>query len=98
MKIRCHRSLHPGLLRRPEFSVLCPPFDMEDMVSETPRLVFEALFQDTRHIDEHIKPDEYKALPSLDYTILTAPTEFGSYGLSDLQVMEECHQCEAPPC
>jgi hypothetical protein len=46
--------------------VLCPPFDMEDMVSETPRLVFEVLFQDTRHIDEHIKPDEYKALPSLD--------------------------------
>jgi Uma2 family endonuclease len=67
--------VYPGQLRRPEFSVLCPPFDMEDMVSETPRLVFEVLSEGTRHIDEHIKLDEYKALPSLDYIILMAPTE-----------------------
>ena len=65
----------PGQLRRPEPSVLCPPFDMEDMVAETPRLVLEVLFETTRRIDEHVKVDEYKAIAALDYIIVMSPTE-----------------------
>jgi hypothetical protein len=48
-----------GQLRRPELSVLCPPFDMEDTVSETPRVVLEVLSDTTRRTDEHVKVDEY---------------------------------------
>ena len=50
--------VYPGQLRRPELSVLCPPFDMEDVVSETPHLVLEVLSETTRRIDEHVKVDE----------------------------------------
>jgi Uma2 family endonuclease len=67
--------VYPGQLRRPELSVLCPPFDMEDMVSETPRLVLEVLSETTRRIDEHVKVDEYKGIAALDYIILMSPTE-----------------------
>src|SRR4029077_16931128 len=67
--------VYPGQLRRPELSVLCPPFDMEDMVSETPRLVLEVLSETTRRIDEHVEVDEYKGLAVLDYIILMSPTE-----------------------
>ena len=67
--------VYPGQLRRPELSVLCPPFDMEDMVSERPRLVLEVLSETTRRIDEHVKVDEYKGIVVLDYIILMSPTE-----------------------
>jgi Uma2 family endonuclease len=67
--------VYPGQLRRPELSVLCPPFDMEDMVSETPRLVLEVLSETTRRIDEHVKVDEYKGVAALDYIILMSPNE-----------------------
>lgn len=65
----------PGQLRRPELSVLCPPFDMADMVSEAPHLVLEVLSDTTRRIDEHVKLDEYKGIASLDTIILMSPTE-----------------------
>jgi Uma2 family endonuclease len=48
---------------------------MEDMVSETPRLVLEVLSETTRRIDEHVKVDEYKGIAALDYIILMSPTE-----------------------
>jgi Uma2 family endonuclease len=67
--------VYPGQLRRPEVSVVCPPFDMDEMVSGTPRLVLEVLSDGTRRIDEHIKLDEYKALASMDYIVLMSPTE-----------------------
>jgi Uma2 family endonuclease len=67
--------VYPAQLRRPELSVLCPPFDMEDMVSETPRLVLEVLSETTRRLDEHVKVDEYKGIAALDYIILMSPTE-----------------------
>ena len=67
--------VYPGQLRRPELSVLCPPFDMEDMVSATPCLVLEVLSETTRRLDEHVKVDEYKSIAALDYIILMSPTE-----------------------
>jgi Uma2 family endonuclease len=68
-------QVYPGQLRRPELSVLCPPFDMEEMVTSTPRLVFEVLSDSNRRIDEYVKLDEYKGLASLDYVILMSPRE-----------------------
>lgn len=68
-------QVYPGQLRRPELSVLCPPFDMEDMVSNAPRLVLEVLSDNTRRVDEYVKLDEYKAVASLDYIILMSPRE-----------------------
>ena len=68
-------QVYPGQLRRPELSVLCPPFDVEEMVTSTPRLVFEVLPDSTRRIDEYVKLDEYKGLTSLDYIILMSSRE-----------------------
>jgi len=66
-------QVYPGQLRRPELSVLCPPFDMEEMVIGTPRLVLEALSDSNTRIDEYVKLDEYNAMASLDYIILMSP-------------------------
>ena len=62
-------QVYPGQLRRRELSVQRPPFDMEDMVSSTPRLRLEVLSDSTRRVDEYVKPDEYKGIASLDYII-----------------------------
>ena len=63
----------PGQLRRPDVSVLCPPFDQEAMTSDRPRLVVEVLSDSTEHIDRLLKLDEYKSLESLDYIVLADP-------------------------
>jgi Uma2 family endonuclease len=68
-------QVYPGQLRRPELSVLCPPFDMEDMVSGTPRLVLEVLSDSTKRIDQYVKLDEYQGVASLDTIILMSPRE-----------------------
>ncbi len=68
-------QVYPGQLRRPELSVLCPPFDMEEMVTSTPLLVLEVLSDSNKRIDEYVKLDEYKALASLDTIILMSPRE-----------------------
>jgi Uma2 family endonuclease len=68
-------QVYPGQLRRPELSVLCPPLDMEEMVTTTPRLVLEVLSDSNRRVDEYVKLDEYKAVVSLDYIILMSPRE-----------------------
>jgi Uma2 family endonuclease len=68
-------QVYPGQLRRPELSVLCPPIDMEEMVTSTPRLVREVLSDSNRRVDEYVKLDGYKALAALDTIILMSPRE-----------------------
>lgn len=68
-------QVYPGQLRRPDLSVLCPPFDMEAMVSSAPRLVLEVLSDSTKRVDEYVKLDEYRAVASLDHIILMSPRE-----------------------
>jgi Uma2 family endonuclease len=63
-----------GNIRRPDASVLCPPFDEEAMISATPRLVVEVLSESTEHVDRLVKLDEYKALETLDYIVIADPT------------------------
>lgn len=55
-------QVYPGQLRRPELSVACLPFDMEDMVTSKPRLVLEVLSDTNRRVDEYVKLDEYNGL------------------------------------
>jgi Uma2 family endonuclease len=64
----------PGNLRRPEVSVLCPPFDEEAMTSDSPRLVLEVLSESTARIDRLVKLDEYKAIETMDYIVIADPT------------------------
>jgi Uma2 family endonuclease len=63
-----------GNLRRPDGSVLCPPFDLDAMTSDRPRLVLEVLLESTETVDRLIKLDEYNAIDSLDHIIIAVPT------------------------
>ncbi len=63
-----------GNIRRPEVSVLCPPFDEEAMTSDSPRLVVEVLSESTERVDRLVKLDEFKAIETLDYIIIADPT------------------------
>src|SRR5208283_1995632 len=45
-------QVYAGQLRRPELSVLCPPLDMDEMVTSAPRLVLEVLSDSNKRIDE----------------------------------------------
>ena len=63
-----------GRIRRPEVSVLCPPFDEEAMTSDSPRLVVEVLSESTERVDRLVKLDEYKAIKTLDYVVIADPT------------------------
>jgi Uma2 family endonuclease len=63
-----------GNLRRPDVSVLCPPFDEEAMVSDRPSLIVEVLSESTAGLDGLIKLEEYKAIESLDAIIMIDPT------------------------
>lgn len=65
----------PGQLRRPDISIICPPFDLDAMVSETPHMVLEALSDSTRRIDEYVKLEEYKALNAMNYIVLMSAVE-----------------------
>ncbi len=64
----------PGNLRRPDVSVLCPPFDEEAMTSDRPRLIVEILSESTARIDRFVKLDEYKAIETMDYIVIADPT------------------------
>jgi Uma2 family endonuclease len=64
----------PGHIRRPDVSVLCPPFDEEALISDRPRLVVEVLSESTETIDRIVKLDEYKAIEGLDYIVIADPT------------------------
>ena len=79
----------PGQLRRPDVSVLCPPFDEESMTSDRPRLVVEVLSDSTERVDRLIKLDEYKSLESLDYIILADPARDRCQFMGD--VLGELH-------
>jgi Uma2 family endonuclease len=63
-----------GNIRRPDMSVLCPPFDEEATTSDAPRLIIEVLFESTERVDRLIKLDEYKAINGLDYIVIADPT------------------------
>ena len=65
----------PGHVRRPEPCMLCPPFDAEDTVGSTPRLVPEMLSDSTRQVDESVRADEHKGTASPDYIILMPARE-----------------------
>jgi len=64
-----------GNIRRPDLSVLCPPFDEEATVSDSPRLIVEVLSESTERVDRLIKLDEYKAIDRLDYIVIVDPTQ-----------------------
>lgn len=59
-----------GNIRRPDISVLCPPFDEEATTSGNPRLIVEVLSESTERVDRLIKLDEYKAIEALDGIII----------------------------
>lgn len=62
-----------GNIRRPDISVLCPPFDEEATISDAPRVIIEVLSESTERVDRLIKLDEYKAINSLDYIVKADP-------------------------
>jgi Uma2 family endonuclease len=62
-----------GNIRRPELSVLCPPFDEAAMLSDRPRLVVEVLSDSTGRVARFVKPDEYKSIAAPDYILLVDP-------------------------
>jgi Uma2 family endonuclease len=59
--------------RRPDASVLCPPFDEEATSSDRPRLVLEVLSEGTESVDRLVKVGEYQALPGLDTILIVDP-------------------------
>lgn len=63
-----------GNLRRPDISVLRPPFDEEATSTDRPRLIVEVLSESTERVDRLIKLDEYKAIETLDYILIIDPT------------------------
>jgi Uma2 family endonuclease len=62
-----------GNLRRPEVSVLCPPFDEDALTSDRPRLVLEVLSGSTERVDRFVRLDEYQAIETLDTIIIADP-------------------------
>jgi Uma2 family endonuclease len=64
-----------GNIRRPDISVLCPPFDEEAATSGNPRVIVEVLSESTERVDRLIKLDEYKAIEALDCIIIVIQAE-----------------------
>jgi len=60
--------------RRPEVSVLCPPFDQDATMGTSPRLIVEVLSESTERVDRLFKLEEYNALESLNYILVVDPT------------------------
>jgi Uma2 family endonuclease len=65
----------PSRIRRPEVSVLCPPFDEDATISDRPRLIVEVLSESTERIDRLVKLDEYKTIETLGYIVVVDPTQ-----------------------
>ncbi|MBC7799445.1 MAG: Uma2 family endonuclease [Gemmatimonadaceae bacterium] len=63
-----------GNIRRPDASVICPPFDEDAMTSDRPRLILEVLSQSTERVDRLLKLDEYKSVSSLGAIVIVDPT------------------------
>lgn len=60
-------------IRRPDATVLCPPFDEEATTTDRPRLVLEVLSEGTGKVDRLVKIGEYQALGSLDHVVMVEP-------------------------
>jgi Uma2 family endonuclease len=67
-----------GNIRRPDVSVLCPPFDEDASTTDAPRLIVEVLSESAERIDRLIKLDEYKAIDTLDYIVMIDPTRIAA--------------------
>ena len=65
----------PATLRRPDVTVLCPPFDTKATRCSEPTLIAEVLSPSTERIDQMAKMFEYQALPSLRTYLLIAPDQ-----------------------
>jgi Uma2 family endonuclease len=63
-----------GNIRRPDVSVLCPPFDEDAMIWDSPRVVVEVLSESIERVDRLVKLDEYKSIQTLDHIIIADPT------------------------
>ena len=63
-----------GRIRRPDVSVLCPPFDEEALITDRPRLVVEVLSESIEHVDRLFKLGEYQSMASIDYIVVVDPT------------------------
>jgi Uma2 family endonuclease len=65
-----------GNIRRPDVSVLCPPFDEEATTSDSPRLIVEVLSESTERVDR--LTSWMNAKPSSRWTISSWSTQPGS--------------------
>jgi Uma2 family endonuclease len=63
-----------GNIRRPDASVLCPPFDEDAMISDSPRLIVEVLSESTERLDWLVKLGEYEGIDALDYIVMVDPS------------------------
>lgn len=63
----------PGQIRRPDIGVDCGRRDPNAMKAAAPRVVVEVLSPTTRDFDTIDKPDEYKALESLERIVVIEP-------------------------
>ena len=62
-----------GNIRRPDASVLCPPFDDDAMTADRPRLIIEVLSESTERVDRLVKLGEYEGIDALDYIVMIDP-------------------------
>jgi len=62
-----------GNIRRPDASVLCPPFDEDAMFLDRPRLVVQVLSDSTERLDRLVKLGEYQGIDALDTIIMIDP-------------------------
>ncbi len=60
-------------LRRPDVAVYCPPFDDSAVTADQPRLVADVLSRSTDRLDQAVKAEEYKLLPSVRTVLLVNP-------------------------
>ena len=63
-----------GRIRRPDVSVLCPPFDEDAVTTDRPSLVVEVLSESTEHADRLFKLGEDQSMVSVDYIVMIDPT------------------------
>jgi Uma2 family endonuclease len=61
-------------IRRPDVSVLCPPFDEDALIVDHPRLDVEVLSESTEHVDRLSKLGVYQSMRSIEYIVMVDPT------------------------
>ncbi|MBW4024242.1 MAG: Uma2 family endonuclease [Proteobacteria bacterium] len=77
-----------GNIRRPDVSVLYPPFEEDAMISDRPRLVVEVLSESTMDMDRLVKLEEHEAIAALNYIVIIDPRqiEVGFWARDDARV------------